>query len=455
MGTVALVAFAVTVFGIMTSSHAETTTVSLWTDADTPATVDAGDAQAVELGMRFRADSAGSVTGVRFYKAAANTGPHTGSLWDGDGALLATVTFSGETASGWQTATFAQPVTIAANRFYVVSYHTATGHYSGDNNGFAQARDRAPLHAPATANGVYRYGSGGFPTSTWAATNYWVDVTFSPSGAVDPSPSTSQPPPSGDFPNESNTGVPAGVQPTPYTGSCDFRTDNQVIDGKVVDCGGILVYATNVTFRNSVVLSAILTNADDASVTVENSEVRAGATSYAGVGGSHLTVLGSEITGGQHSVHCGGNCLVQDSYLHGQYNDPNDAFHNNGFLSNGGATMVVRHNTLWCSPVDNTMGGGCSTNLSLFGDFAPITNVTVEGNYFHATPGGYCGSFGYNPSKQFGSNPTGVVVRNNVFERGTNNRCGAYGPATSFLATGAGNAWTGNTWADGATVDPD
>ena len=46
---------------------------------------------------------------VRFYKAAANTGSHTGSLWSATGTQLATVTFSGETASGWQQDDVPQP----------------------------------------------------------------------------------------------------------------------------------------------------------------------------------------------------------------------------------------------------------------------------------------------------------------------------------------------------------
>ena len=35
--------------------------------------------------MKFKADSNGTVTGVRFYKAAANTGTHIGSLWTAAG----------------------------------------------------------------------------------------------------------------------------------------------------------------------------------------------------------------------------------------------------------------------------------------------------------------------------------------------------------------------------------
>ncbi len=44
--------------------------------------------------------------GIRFYKGVANTGTHMGALWSSTGAKLANVTFSGETASGWQQANF-------------------------------------------------------------------------------------------------------------------------------------------------------------------------------------------------------------------------------------------------------------------------------------------------------------------------------------------------------------
>ena len=56
----------------------------------------------------------GSITGVRFYKDAANTGTHTGSLWTSTGTLLATATFNNETASGWQQVTSRTPVAVTA-----------------------------------------------------------------------------------------------------------------------------------------------------------------------------------------------------------------------------------------------------------------------------------------------------------------------------------------------------
>jgi hypothetical protein len=120
---------------------------------------------------------------VRFYKAGTNTGTHIGSLWSNTGTLLATATFSGETASGWQQVLFTTPVAVTANTTYVVSYHTDTGNYGFTGGAFTSAGvDNAPLHALATgvdgANGVYRYGATAFPTNAFNATNYWVDVVF-------------------------------------------------------------------------------------------------------------------------------------------------------------------------------------------------------------------------------------------------------------------------------------
>jgi N,N-dimethylformamidase beta subunit-like, C-terminal/Domain of unknown function (DUF4082)/Fibronectin type III domain len=151
----------------------------------TPAVVDAGDGGAVSLGVKFTAGQSGAVTGVRFYKAAANTGSHVGSLWSASGALLAQGTFTGESASGWQTLTFSTPVTIAADTIYVASYHAPNGHYSVTGSAFSPLGiDNGPLHAVPTstsANGVYAYGSApAFPTSSYNAGNYWVDLLFAP-----------------------------------------------------------------------------------------------------------------------------------------------------------------------------------------------------------------------------------------------------------------------------------
>jgi hypothetical protein len=134
--------------------------------------VDDGPDSSVELGVTFHSDTNGLITGIRFYKSAGNTGTHVGNLWNSAGVLLATATFSGESASGWQQVNFSTPVAITANTNYVASYHTGVGHYSEDDNFFAASGvDNSPLHANANGssgmNGRYAYGSGSsFPNST-------------------------------------------------------------------------------------------------------------------------------------------------------------------------------------------------------------------------------------------------------------------------------------------------
>ncbi|MBW9052600.1 DUF4082 domain-containing protein [Rhizobium mesosinicum] len=145
----------------------------------TPAVVNTGDTSAVELGVKFQTSVAGNVTGIRFYKGSQDTGTHTGSLWSSTGTRLATLTFSNETASGWQIAYFSNPVALTAGQTYTASYHTNTGHYSTTANYFVSNVTSGPLTAPASGNGVYAYGSNSlFPTSTFEQTNYWVDVMF-------------------------------------------------------------------------------------------------------------------------------------------------------------------------------------------------------------------------------------------------------------------------------------
>jgi Domain of unknown function (DUF4082)/Fibronectin type III domain/Bacterial Ig domain len=155
-------------------------------DYATPETTDSGDRGSINLGLKFTTAENGSVTGIRFYKATTNTGTHVGSLWSESGTLLASATFSGETESGWQQVTFSSPVTVTAGTTYVASYFAPNGHYSATPAEFASVGvSNPPLQALAnttSANGVYAYSSeNAFPSSSYNATNYWVDLMFAPS----------------------------------------------------------------------------------------------------------------------------------------------------------------------------------------------------------------------------------------------------------------------------------
>lgn len=177
---------------------------SIWDDTAVPGTASAADPGAVELGLRFRSQINGSITGIRFYKGPSNPGPHAGHLWTSGGVLLGSVAFASETPSGWQTQLLPAPVPIDSNTTYVVSYHAPSGGYAVDFGYFDSfAVDNYPLRALADQedgrNGVYSYGpSGTFPLSTFLSANYWVDVVLEPevSGcAGDTNPPTITAPP--------------------------------------------------------------------------------------------------------------------------------------------------------------------------------------------------------------------------------------------------------------------
>ena len=106
------------------------------------------DTSSVELGVKFRSDVAGFITGIRFYKTSGNTGTHTGTLWSTAGVNLATATFTGESATGWQEVLFDSPVAIDADTTYVASYHTTVGHYAVGTSFATRRRQSAAARPP-------------------------------------------------------------------------------------------------------------------------------------------------------------------------------------------------------------------------------------------------------------------------------------------------------------------
>ncbi len=184
-------------------------------DASIPEVQSFSSTTPIELGVRFQSDVAGWITGVRFFKGPTNSGTHAGSLWDNTGTLLATGTFANETATGWQELIFAEPVPIIANTTYVASYFAPNGGYSGDTNWFALAPTvspplRALQDVSGNPNGIYAVSSSSqFPTSTFGASNYWVDALFS----------DTQPP---------DTRPPAAVSTSPIAGSSSVNVGSPV-----------------------------------------------------------------------------------------------------------------------------------------------------------------------------------------------------------------------------------
>ncbi|HSX08295.1 MAG TPA: DUF4082 domain-containing protein [Candidatus Saccharimonadales bacterium] len=194
-----MLAFAV--IGVIASlwASAATTTESLWSGSTVPSVLTWSDKSNIELGVKFTTDVAGYINGVRFYKSAQNTGVHTGTLWDANGTSLGQVTFTNETKSGWQTAMFATPTSVASGTTYIVSYHAPKGHYSLGPDYFKKGAHvsghlTAPQYSASNPNGVYVDSTNphAFPTQNGDGDNYYVDVVFS-AKLINPQPAPAAP----------------------------------------------------------------------------------------------------------------------------------------------------------------------------------------------------------------------------------------------------------------------
>jgi len=231
---------------------------TLWASSDRPDVESNGDSRSLELGLKFRTDSNGYITGVRFYKSTANTGTHTGSLWTKDGTLLARATFTGESASGWQQVNFGGAIPVTADTTYVVSYFAPNGGYSYTRDYFTSAGfDNAPLRALKDGfdgvNGLYKYTStSAIPDSGVSGTNYWVDPVFNRAA-----------PPDSSAPTVMNTSPAAGSSNAAATTDVTATFSEPMLASSIsgstvslVDNFGLAVPAT-VTY-NATTMSAVL-----------------------------------------------------------------------------------------------------------------------------------------------------------------------------------------------------
>lgn len=113
--------------------------------------------------MEYACGCSGAAT--RFYMGTGNSGTHAGILWTATGTLPGQVTFTNESASGWQEADFSSPIPVTAGTTYVASYFVQKGAYSRLSCILRQHRaPNGPLTAPQSSavsggNCVNIYGS--------------------------------------------------------------------------------------------------------------------------------------------------------------------------------------------------------------------------------------------------------------------------------------------------------
>jgi hypothetical protein len=254
----------------------------------------------------------------------------------------------------------------------------------------------------------------------------------------------------GCWPGANNTGVPAGTQLTAYTGSCDIKTKT-VIDSKIINCE--INVSADVIIRKSKIKGFAKVTGQTGSLLIEDTEIDGGSEHSEATGYRNLTLRRVNVYGNQHTVHCDFNCTVEDSWMHDQYDGSSQGWHQNGFITNGGSKFVLRHNTAHCR-------GGCTADITLIPD-DDVTDMLIDRNLFIATTDApYC----IYPSSNHPGKPgtvTKIVVTDNIFQRGSNKKCGYYGavygwdtPSNTPGKDGYGNVWTNNKWDDGTTLNP-
>jgi hypothetical protein len=291
----------------------------------------------------------------------------------------------------------------------------------------------------------------------------------------------------GCWPGPSNTGpnAPESSMST-YSGSCTVSAANVTIDSKIINCSPLNVgnAANNLIIKNSYLKGGVISNGT-APFTIQDSFIDngvlrpacSGATSCAagyyacgdtnngtvecGVGYKNYTIIRTEIINTNRAAYCESTCTIQDSYFHGTnlWPDQTNLAHASSVRNEQNLTLC--HNALGCDYRGPFPNGeiGCSADMSGYPDFAPIKNDTIDSNLFlsNNVGAGFCvygGGTSGKPSSGDPTNATNIVFQNNVFQRGANGKCGAYGAVTDFISGRTGNVWTNNKYDNGAVVSP-
>lgn len=299
---------------------------------------------------------------------------------------------------------------------------------------------------------------GAAPTSTPTVAPTTPEPTTPAPTTAPPTttPPTTAPPASG-WPGASNTGVPAGTTLTNWTGSCNITTPGLVIDARTLNCD-VVVRAANVSFTRTRINGSVSNDSEDDRNTFSMTDSEVNATpgavrEWTGVSSNNFKLLRVEITGGNRGVYCARTCDIRDSWIHGQRITAD--WHASAVRMEQGLTLI--HNTLVCdAPVQANPEGSCSASLTGYGDYAPVRNNLIQGNYFAATQyAAFCAYGGSSKGKPFSSGAENIRFVDNVFEHGsssTNRDCALYGPIGDWDPTRPGNVWTNNHFSDGALI---
>lgn len=261
---------------------------------------------------------------------------------------------------------------------------------------------------------------------------------------------------------------------TNYTGPTTINSCGVVIDSKLVD-SDLLITAGNgttskdtpcVTIKNSFVKSVIFSEQSNwGPIVITDTEVQPqGLSWWENIGRSNIFVYRVNSHGSEGVIKCDQNCEAKDNWVYGM--QLGGQYHYNAFGGNGTSDFLIEHNWASCGDwetIDPDYGddAGCSADIGFYGDFGPIQRVTITRNYIAGTDSaldhnrgpGYCLNPGYYPGKPYPA-PDYMTITDNIFGRGSTNKCGAFGPTNSLAKSGQPlhNVWSNNRYEDGTMI---
>ncbi|BBH22100.1 hypothetical protein Back11_34450 [Paenibacillus baekrokdamisoli] len=141
------------------------------------------DTQQVELGTKFKTSVSGTISKVRIYTNATESGNHTVRIWRVFDSFVLAGPYTWNLASGttgWKEFTLPTPLSIAANTDYIVDVSSSTDKFFAvSDNGFNSPINNNNL-ITYTGSGVFNTILGSMPTSTYNNNNYFRDIVFTP-----------------------------------------------------------------------------------------------------------------------------------------------------------------------------------------------------------------------------------------------------------------------------------
>ena len=259
------------------------------------------------------------------------------------------------------------------------------------------------------------------------------------------------------YPDQTNTGAPAGTAVTVKNGDQTINAAG-TYSGWNVQNGSVRINASNVTIKDFVITNtgdtsnAILIPSGVTNVTIEDSTLSGAATNnaiqYAVQNASDGAVTGLRLNMFNCTECWSGSGTLQDSYAIA--NGVIAGSHYEAIYFGGGSALTVTHDTLY-NPQDQTAAIFTKT------DFGPINTVTITNNLLagggYTVYGGLGGSGAVNGPVTFTGNRFARSRSGSADSSGYYPNGGAYAAVADFKSSVT--KWSGNYWDDNLANVPE